>query len=152
MSKSTKSPSARKVPTRPPKPYDGFPLTPHGSGKWQKKIRGSTYYFGRWGRMVDGKLQRVEGDGWREALDLYEQQREDLHAGRNPRVKSDGLTLADLCNRFLTAKVHKREAGEIGGRVFAEYKNITDLLISTFGESRLVDDLAADDFSALRRV
>ena len=149
MAKSSVKPRARK-PARPPKPYPEFPLTPHASGAWQKKIRGSTYYFGRWGRRVDGKLVRIEGDGWKDALEQYKVQADDLHAGRTPRVTGDGLTLTELCNRFLTAKYRKREAGEIGGRVFAEYKSITDLLVSTFGPGRLVDDLAADDFATLR--
>jgi hypothetical protein len=33
-----------------------------------KKIRGKIHYFGRWGRVVDGKVVRVEGDSWKEAL------------------------------------------------------------------------------------
>ena len=52
---------------------------------------------------------------------------DDLHAGRTPRVKADGLTVADLCNRFLTAKLRKVEAGELTPRLFAEYKETTDL-------------------------
>ncbi|MHB1426683.1 MAG: tyrosine-type recombinase/integrase [Gemmataceae bacterium] len=65
-------------------------------------------------------------------------------------MQSDGLTVADLCNRFLTAKLSQKEAGEIGPRMFDEYKATTDRLVSTFGKTRLVDDLEADDFEALR--
>jgi integrase len=115
-----------------------------------KKIRGKIHYFGRWGRVVDGKLVRVEGDGWKEALELYKAQADDLHAGRTPRAQGDGLTLADLCNAFLTAKQRKVASGELGTRMFAEYKESTDLLVATFGQTRLVDDLAADDFGGLR--
>jgi integrase len=50
----------------------------------------------------------------------------------------------------LTAKLRKADAGEIGRRMFSEYKEVTDLLVSSFGANRLVDDLAADDFEALR--
>jgi integrase len=149
VSKSSKSGRSRK-PDRPKKPYRDFPLTPHASGAWQKKIRGRIYYFGKWARRVNGKLERIEGDGWEAALAEYQEQRDDLHAGRTPRVRGDGLTLADLCNRFLTAKLRKQEAGEIGVRSFADYKTITDLLVSAFGANRLVGDLAADDFEALR--
>jgi hypothetical protein len=60
------------------------------------------------------------------------------------------LTVADLCNRFLTAKLRQKEAGEIGPRMLDEYKATTDQLVSAFGKTRLVDDLAADDFEALR--
>jgi integrase len=93
---------------------------------------------------------RVEGDGWREALEEYKKVADDLHAGRTPRTKTDGLTVADLCNRFLTAKLRKLQAGAIGVRMFAEYKATTDLLVTAFGKTRLVDDLAADDFESLR--
>jgi integrase len=150
MAKSTRKHRPRKAANRPKKPYPDFPLTPHPSGAWQKKIRGKIHYFGRWGKIVNGKMVRIEGDGWKEALEHYKAQADDLHAGRTPRVKGDGLTVADLCNRFLTAKLRKREAGELGLRMFSEYRETTDLLVSAFGKTRLVADLAADDFEALR--
>src|SRR5277367_1575085 len=103
---STRKQRPRKAAAdRPKKPYRDFPLSPHASGAWQKKIRGKIYYFGRWGRVVNGKLVRIEGDGWKGALELYKAQADDLHAGRTPRVKGDELTLAGLCNAFLTAKL-----------------------------------------------
>jgi integrase len=149
-SNSTPRRRPRKAPDRPKKPYPGFPLTPHPTGTWQKKIRGKIHYFGRWARRVNGKLERVEGDGWKEALEEYKAVADDLHAGRTPRAKGDGLTVAGLCNAFLTAKLRQREAGELGTRSFGEYKQTTDMLVAAFGKTRLVDDLAADDFEALR--
>jgi integrase len=159
---STRKRRPRKAADRPKKPYPDFPLTPHPSGAWQKKIRGKIHYFGKWARRVNGKLVRVEGDGWKEALEAYKAVADDLHAGRTPRVKADGLTVAELCNRFLTAKQRQWEAGEISSRMFepvagseppkakGEYPVTTDRLISQFGGTRLVDDLAADDFEAVR--
>src|SRR5215831_16235368 len=123
MSKdSTRKRRSRKVADRPKKPYPDFPLTPHASGAWQKKIRGKIHYFGKWAKRVNGKLVRIEGDGWEEALEAYKAVADDLHAGRTPRVKTDGLTVADLCNRFLTAKQRQQTAGEIGSRMFQDYK------------------------------
>jgi integrase len=150
MAKSIRKPRSRKAADRPKKPYPDFPLTPHASGAWQKKIRGKIHYFGKWARRVNGKLVRIEGDSWKEALDLYKAQADDLHAGRTPRVKGDELTVAGLCNQFLTAKLRKRTSGELGSRMFVEYKETTDLLVAAFGKDRPVDDLAADDFEALR--
>jgi integrase len=148
---STRKPRLRKAAQgRPKKPYANFPLSPHASGAWQKKILGKIYYFGRWARRVKGELVRVEGDGWKEALEQYKAVADDLHAGRTPRVKDDGLQLADLCNRFLTAKLRKVESGELSSRMFAEYREMTDLLVGAFGQARRVDDLAADDFESLR--
>ncbi len=148
--KPTRKPHSRKAADRPQKPYPDFPLTPHASGAWQKKILGKVHYFGKWAKRVNGKLVRIEGDGWREALELYKADADDLHAGRTPRVTAGDLTVADLCNRFLTAKTRKLEAGEIGPRMFGEYKATTDRLVVTFGKTRCVDDLAADDFESLR--
>src|SRR6185312_9841726 len=150
MSISTTAARRRKAASRPAKPYAEFPLTPHPGGKWMKKIRGKIHYFGRWGRVVDGSMQRIEGDGWKEALEEYKVQADDLHAGRTPRLASDGLTMGDLCNRFLTSKVRKMEAGEIGQRTFTDYKEITDLVVEKLGKNRPVEGLAAEDFAALR--
>jgi hypothetical protein len=35
-------------------------------------------------------------------------------------------------------------------RSFRDYKEVTDLLVKSVGGNRLVDDLASDDFAALR--
>src|SRR5215471_13234751 len=121
---SSRKPRRRKAADRPKKPYPEFPLTPHASGAWQKKIRGKIHYFGRWARRENGKLVRVEGDGWEEALEEYK------------------AVVADLCNRFLTAKLRKVSSGELGARMFQEYKETTDMLVDAFGKTRLVDDLA----------
>jgi hypothetical protein len=87
-------PRSRKA-DRPRKLYPEFPLTPHASGAWQKKIRGEVCYFGRWAVRKNGKLEGIEGDGWREALVAYKLVADDMHAGRTPRVKNaDGLTAA----------------------------------------------------------
>jgi integrase len=150
MPKSSSSRTSRKPLAKPKKPYPDFPLTPHASGKWMKKIRGTIFYFGQWAKRENSVLVRVPGDGWEDALREYKEQADDLHAGRTPRAKGDGLTVKDLCNRFLTAKLRKVEANELTSRLFAEYKECTDLCVSAFGANRLVDDLAADDFAALR--
>jgi integrase len=125
-------------------------LCPHPGGSWQKKIRKKIHYFGKWGRRVNGKLERLPDDGWQAALALYKEEADDLHAGRTPRVKGGGLIVADLCNKFRTAKQRKLDAGEISGRTLDEYVATTDRLVATFGGGRLVDDLAADDFEVLR--
>ena len=56
----------------------------------------------------------------------------------------------ELCNRFLTAKQHLLDNGEIVPRTFADYKRTTDRVVTFFGKLRLVENLAADDFESLR--
>jgi integrase len=155
MSDITPSPDPRKAARprktkKPKKPYPDFPLTLHNCGAWQKKIRGRTYYFGRWGRIVNGQMERIPGDGWEAALEEYKRVADDLHAGRIPRINWDQLSVAELCNKFLTAKLRKLEAGELGAQMFRDYKMTTDLIVSEFGKARPVADLAADDFERLR--
>ncbi len=140
----------KKTATRPKKPYADFPLGPHASGTWQKKIRGKIHYFGKWGRVVDGVMTRVPGDGWKEALAQYKAVADDLHAGRTPREAAGEFTVMSLCNHFLTAKQRQTVAGELSPRTFAEYKATTDRLVKAFGKTRLVSDLATEDFERLR--
>ena len=101
------SPSSSKPrrPKKPSKPYPSFPLTAHNNGQWCKKIRGKVHFFGVWGHP-------------KEALGSHLRVAEDLHAGRRPRtnLSSDGLTVKDVCNHFLTYQLSKVEAGEIGPR------------------------------------
>ncbi len=149
MSKSTNSSRLLK----PKKPYAAFPLTPHASGKWAKKIRGKLHYFGNWARRLDGVLIPIEGeDGWKPALDEYTKVADALHSGRTPRKEADkdGFAVKDLCNHFLTSKKRKVDAGEMTSMMFYDYKFATDFLVGHFGGNRLVDDLSAEDFGTLR--
>ena len=131
--------SSRK--SRPEKPRPDFQLFPHASGRWAKKIRGSFAYFGK--VADDPKGER--------ALQLWLDQKDDLLAGRTPRVTGDGLTVAELCSKFLDAKYAKLQTGELSPRSFADCKMTTDRIVRVFGKKRLVEDLAADDFAELRR-
>lgn len=128
----------------------GFPLYPHPSGKWGKKIRGSFHYFGAWATRNHGELVRVPGDGWEAALEEYKRQADDLHAGRTPRVDAEGLTVAELCDRFVVAKERLRDNRELAWSTWKNYKKVADRVVRVFGKSRLVMDLTADDFGALR--
>jgi len=137
---------------RPPRPYPDFPLSPHATGTWCKKIKGKLYHFGRWARRVNGKLERVPGDGWEEALKLYKYQAEAIVTGRPKPLPSDQLTVADLCNRFHTAKRRKFDATEMTARAFGDYCRTTDLIVEHFGAKGLVVDLTPADFERLRAI
>jgi integrase len=123
---------------KPSKPYEDFPLFAHKNGQWAKKIRGKLHYFGLWA-------------DWQKALRTYQEQKDDLHAGRRPRRSGDTRpTIRDLFNQFLTTKKLSLDASEITARTFADYKATCDRLAAVFDLNRPVEDLAADDFEQLR--
>ncbi len=96
---------------KPEKPYPDFPLTPHPNKQWCKKIRGKLHYFGPW-------------DDWEAALNLYLDQKDDLHAGRKPRVNGDGMTLALALDHFLSAKKLLEQSGEISPRSYKDSRRL----------------------------
>ena len=144
MAKSSISFATGKVaPIRPKRPYGDFPLFPHATKRWAKKIRGKFHYFGRWDKSPDGD--------WQAALELYQQQRDDLHAGRQPREAGHGMVLRDLINHFLTAKEMLVGSGDIVARTFRDYYDVCGRTLRFFGHPRLVDDITAEDFAAFPR-
>lgn len=77
-------------------------------------------------------------------------QKDDLHAGRTPRVQAEGFAVRDLLNHFRTSKTHLLDARKITDRTFQDYHSTCERLAVRFGRTRLVDDLTADDFARLR--
>ena len=134
---ATPNSTARRAKRKPAKPHPEYPLFAHAAGVWAKKIRGKLHYFGPW-------------DDPDAALQKYVDQKDDLHAGRTPRTKPDGLTLRDLVNRFLTAKRHLVDTGEMVLRSWSDYHASCGRVVGILGADRLVEDLAADDFGHLR--
>jgi integrase len=122
--------------TRKPERPEGSPLFWHATGRWAKKIRGKLHYFGR--------------GSHDEALTLYNQQADDLHAGRVPSDEPEGLTVYQLMAKFLTAKLGQRDNGELSPRTYAEYEALCRRLVKAFGRGRLVSDLRPTDFGKLR--
>jgi len=125
------------------KPYPDFPLFPHATGRWAKKIRQKFHYFGKVADDPDGT----------KALEQLNREWAYLKEGRTPPPvdTEDGCTVRLLCNSFLTAKRNKIDAGELTPRSFEDYYGTCDMLISHFGRDRRIDDLRSDDFASLRK-
>ena len=121
---------------KPSKPYPDFPLYPHDSGKWAKKIRGKTTYFGTW----------ADPDG---ALEQYLEVKDDLLAGRTPST-DEGLTIRELGNGFLSTKRALVDHGELAERSWLDYLKTAERVVSFFGRNTLVESLRPDDFQRLR--
>jgi len=126
------------------KPHPDYPLFAHRTGRWCKKIRGKFCYF--------GKVTDDDDHGAQAALERWLAERDDLLAGRKPRSKagSEGLTVRDLLNRFLSAKLLAADSGEITRRSFRDYHPTCKRVGEVFGLGTLVTQLTADDFEALR--
>jgi integrase len=135
MSEGNSTPPAAQ--SKPAKPYPDFPLFPHATGRWAKKIRGKMHYFGPWS----------DPDG---ALTKYLEQKDALHAGRKPRADPEALTVKEAANAFLNAKQALVDAGELSPRTWAGYKIAAEALVQHLGKSRLVADLDPQDFASLR--
>ncbi len=114
---------------------DKFPLTLHPTGQWCKKRRGRTYYFGN---------DRAE------ALKRFANEWDDILAGRPPRPRVGDLAVADLCNRFLTEKRNRVDAGELSEGTWGEYYHACSRVVEAFGRDRPVGDLRPEDFGRLR--
>src|SRR5437763_16157259 len=118
---STSTPTS----SNPAKPYADFPLFPHATGRWAKKIRGRFVYFGPWS----------DPDG---ALAKYLAEKDDLHAGRTPRTDPQALVVKDVANQFLNAKQQAVDAGELSRKTWADYRSIMDMLVNGLGKTKPV--------------
>lgn len=118
------------------KPYPSFPLRWHPSGYWCKKIKGRVFYFGpRWG-------------SWEAALEQYEREASDLHAGRSP--KPQGLTVTELADIWIEAQEAKLNAGELSDRTFRDYFREAARVVKVAGHL-VVESMAPTNFGEIRK-
>jgi hypothetical protein len=109
-----------------------FPLFPHGSGQWAKKIAGALRYFGVW-------------DQWQAALKSFERiERERLATSR---PESCVRNMVDL---FLDAQELRAERGTISRRQYEDYKFTLNTLAKSLGESSDLAALTAEDWERWR--
>jgi hypothetical protein len=134
MSKVTRKPA-------PGKPHPDFPLFPHATGRWAKKIKGRFHYFGKVADDPKGET----------ALALWLEQEDDLLADSTPRKKVESFTRRELLDRYMASKKHLLDTGQISAKYFAELYATCRRIGDAFGLDRLVVDLGPDDFERLRK-
>ena len=128
---------------KPGKPYQEFPLFPHATGQWAKKIKGKMWYFGTW-EDPDGALKR------------YNDEIHEIQGGRDPRragvaqVYSDTLTVSELCGLFLERQESRVETGTVSNRHFSDCLKSCRFVVDHFGKFMRAAALRAADFQNLR--
>jgi hypothetical protein len=120
---------------KPEKPYPDIPLFYHQTGQWAKKVRGKLHYFG------------TDADA---ALSKWLTDKDHLLAGRSRPLHADGLTLRDLCNRFLTTKKALVDTGELSPRTWGGYHATCEGMLASLGKTVPVADLSGEDFEKYR--
>ncbi len=130
--------TGKRLTSKPAKPHiptsRSFPM-PRAGGR--RRCRGRLHYFGPW----------EDADG---ALEEWLRQKDDLLAGRKPRLKTEGITLKDVINSFLTAPPRSWRAANWAPRAFPSYYDTCLRFANAVGKTRAVDDLRPDDFNNYR--
>ena len=132
-----------KTDNKPAKPYPEFPLYAHRNRQWAKKIKGKTWFFGKWG----------DPDA---AIQTYLDEVDDIRAGRDPRKQAgvatpDGVTIDDMVNLYLESLEAKSEREEITGRHFSDCIRTGKVIVEHFGRKATAAGLKAADFAAFRK-
>ncbi len=130
----------KEKPQKPKKPHKDYPLTPHATKRWCKKVRGKLYYFGSWGDPTG-------------ALQEYLKIKDQLQAGLDPRVNGctkSKITTADVVNSFLERTDKRVQLGELSPLSFSDYKVVGSLIVDHFGRHREVHHIQPNDFAGFR--
>ncbi len=127
--------TAAKTKAKPKKPRNS-PLTVNGNGQFSKVINGRTEYFGPWDDH-EGAVKRY----------LAFITKSELPESTNPE---DGMTIQELCNRWLGSQDRKVQSKELSPRTFNDYLKMSKRLVDHFGKGCPVDTLQPEDFGKYR--
>jgi integrase len=128
-------PTTKRLAAKPEKPYPDFPLFPHTTRRWAKKVKGKMRYFGPW-------------EDWRGALDEWNRQRDDLLAGREPHKSTGDVTVKEAVDAFLESRENKMHAGELSPRTFRDYLDTGKRIGDQLGRTTPVSSLTPSHFKA----
>jgi integrase len=122
------------------KPRPDFPLFPHASGRWAKKVQGTLLYFGPTANDPRGDKAI--------AVWLAEKDYCLLH-GRRPPKTTGRLTVGNLANKLLNDKHLAVTHGDLTLRTFNAWHQACAAVIRQFGANRHVETVGPDDFRDL---
>ena len=117
-----------------------LPFYRHSRGYWAKKVLKKVHYFGKIADDPDAK----------EALKTWLATKDILLAGEDPADYQEGdITVADVCNHFLTSKEKLVEVGQLTQGSWDEYFAASKRLSEVFGKHRTVKRLLPKHFDEL---
>lgn len=135
MGDSTRKPSSSK----PEKPFPEFPLFPHATKRWAKKIKGRLHYFGPW-------------DNWQAAYELYQYEYPWRIQGKTPPPRNpEAVTVEYLVNSFLEQRDTLVQSGELSKQTWLDYRVVGTELIEQLGRYTDIEHLTPSDFAKLRK-
>jgi integrase len=137
MTRSILAKRPRTKSGKPSKPRKDFPLFPHDSGQWAKKVRGKLFYFGKW-------------ENPKAAEDKWNRDREALLDGRNPDDARHGDSIGWLCNVFMDSKQLQHDRGELTKRALGDYHRVCKHIAEFFGKGRRLESLRSPDIERYR--
>jgi integrase len=138
MAKPPKPPTTPN--TTPVKPHPDFPLYPHRSGQWCKKIKGQAHYFGSWRRDPQGNA----------AFDLYRHELPYLlRDEKPPPLNSAGFKLADVVNLWVGRKKERMDAGKLSPLAYKHYHDVGRDVLRHLGEESPAE-VSRSGFESLR--
>lgn len=114
-----------------------FPLTVGANGQWCKTVLHRVRYFGP----LDCK---------KAAEDLWNLQKDDLLAGREPKRSTNEITVGDLAEKFTADANARRDRGELSGTNARDLVYAATFAVTHLGKARPVSLVTAEDFAGLR--
>ena len=112
------------------------PLWQRSDGRWCKKIKGQFHYFGK-----DKEA----------ALAQWEDEKEDLLAGRPPRRSSGSLTVKQGINLYLEARQSDVATNDLEFISWDGYKRAGARMMKALGPNTPIEMLTPEDFGRLRK-
>lgn len=106
--------------------------------------------------MQEGSWNRTLFGVWADpqaALDRYHAVAADLHAGREPDIRTlfaSDFTVKRLGNEFLAYQLERVRSGQIGGRWFEDCRRVVVHFSKQVGRTRAASEIAARDFQTYR--
>ncbi len=119
----------RKADLKPAKPWAGYPLNPHASGQWAKRVHGKQHYFGPW---ADHKG----------ALDRY-----NAMMNGSPLPSTATETVGNRVAAFLATKEAHFTTDKISDATIKEYRAVCKVITDHYGKGHPVESA---DFNTLR--